>query len=191
MPAQGDTKLIQTNGGCATADGRTGDPFKDFELDLRRVDSEEARAYIQRGRESTYRLIDLLYRTDWQYEKKVEGVKLYSLKPMDEPRSYLRLETKFANISVSELVEYFTSIDKRMAWEGNMFESIEQLRAYPMSTTIFYGKLAQKWHSGAKDCLMLAHGVSIKGDRYYLSSMSVEHADFPPQKKVARISLAV
>ena len=47
---------------------RTGDPFKDFDLDLKKVESDvEATKYIKLGRESTYKFIDLLYRTDWEF----------------------------------------------------------------------------------------------------------------------------
>ena len=45
---------------------RSGDAFKDFQLDLKKVESdEEATKYIKLGRESTYSFIELLYSTDW------------------------------------------------------------------------------------------------------------------------------
>lgn len=49
-------------------DQRTGDPFKDFALDLKKVKSEEAISYIKKGREATYDFIDLLYRKDWKLD---------------------------------------------------------------------------------------------------------------------------
>jgi len=50
---------------------------------LKKVESDaEAAKYINLGRESTYTFIDLLYSTDWQFEKKSnEGIKMYSMAP--------------------------------------------------------------------------------------------------------------
>ena len=86
-------------------------------------------------------------------------------------------------MTVSELVEYYTDIDKRLAWENNYYASLEQCRAYPLKTSMYYGKL-QKKGSNQKDSLIISHGVEIKGNRQYLTCMSVEHHDYPPQKKV-------
>ena len=98
---------------------RTGDPLKDFELDLKKIQSSEAIKYIKIGRDSTYGFIELLYRTDWKLEKKVRdiGVKIYSLSVPGEG-NYARHETKYENVTTNELIEYFTDIDKRLAWEG-------------------------------------------------------------------------
>lgn len=53
-----------------------------------------------------------------------------------------RCETKFADISVSSLIDYYTRIDKRMAWEGTqLYSSIEEVKTYPMNTSVFYYKL--------------------------------------------------
>ena len=50
----------------SVAGERTGDPFKDFELDLKKIESDsEAIKYIRLGRTATYTFIDLLYSTDW------------------------------------------------------------------------------------------------------------------------------
>ena len=38
---------------------------------------------------------------------------------------YVRFETKFGSVTVSELVEYFTEVDKRLAWENNYYASLE------------------------------------------------------------------
>lgn len=59
--------------------GRTGDPFKDFGLDLKKITDEAALAKIKQGRDATYQLIDMLYRTDWKFETKTQGVKIYNL----------------------------------------------------------------------------------------------------------------
>lgn len=125
---------------------RTGDPFKDFQLDLKKVDSdEEALKFIKMGRETTYKFIDLLYRTDWQFEKKtIEGIKLYSMTEPGKANNYVRFETKYGSVTVEELVEYFTDIDKRVAWEENYYKSLEQVKAYPLETNMYYGKLKQK-----------------------------------------------
>ena len=76
---------------------RTGDPFKDFDIDLKRIESdEEAVKYAKIGRESTYKFIDMLYRTDWHFEKKTnEGIKLYTLRNVAGEPDYARYETKF------------------------------------------------------------------------------------------------
>lgn len=70
------------------------------------------------GREATYKFIDMLYCTDWKFEKKTsEGVKMYSMQggSSNDP-GFVRFETKFGQVTVTELVEYFSDIDKRMAW---------------------------------------------------------------------------
>ena len=150
---------------------------------MNKVESEEAVKFIKVGRESTYHFIDLLYRTDWHFEKKTsEGIKLYSLTGQNEPHNYVRFETKFGQVTVAELVEYFTDIDKRVAWEGNYYASLEQVKEYPLNTSMYYGKMAQK--RGAFDSLFLSHGVQIKGNRQYLTCVTVQHGDYPPQKKV-------
>lgn len=140
---------------------RTGDPFKDFDLDLKKVESDaEATKYIKLGRESTYKFIDLLYRTDWEFEKKTaEGVKIYSMKnSVEDPNNYVRFETKFGQVTVSELVEYFRDIDKRMAWENNYYTSLEVIRSYALKTDMYYGKLVKKG-STQRDQLMVTHSV--------------------------------
>ena len=57
----------------------TGDPFKDFAAEIEKVVSKEARDYINKGRESCYEFIDLLYRTDWKFYGKYQNVKVYQL----------------------------------------------------------------------------------------------------------------
>lgn len=57
---------------------------------------------------------------------------------------YVRFESKFNSVTVSELVEYYTETDKRLAWENNYYASLEQLRAYPLKTSMYYGKLQKK-----------------------------------------------
>jgi hypothetical protein len=86
-------------------------------------------------------LIDLLYRTDWKFDRKNDAVKFYSLQHPNQDL-FLRMETKFKGITVSELTDYFTATDKRMAWEGgHLFDSIEEVRSYPLSTSLYYYKL--------------------------------------------------
>jgi len=130
----------------------------------------EARNYIQKGRDSCYEFIDLLYRTDWKFYSKYQQVKVYSLQIQGEDLM-LRCETKFPNIRLHELVEYFKMVDKRLAWEGqNLYDSVEEVRAYPRHTSLYYMKLQQSsWPSGLTDMLMITHGVSLKGNRYYLA----------------------
>ena len=88
---------------------------------------EEAVKYIKIGRESTYKFIDLLYRTDWQFEKNTtEGIKMYSMRDLPgEPYSLVRFESKFGQVTVAELVEYFSDFEKRMTWENNYYASLE------------------------------------------------------------------
>jgi len=158
---------------------------------LKKVLSTEATAYIKKGRETTYEYIDLLYRKDWKFDTKQNGVKVYTLTDTSNSSHYLRTETKYEDIEIPALIEYFTNIDKRMAWETN-YESIEEIRTYPLDTKIFYFKLKQGgtvWSSGAaKDSLILTHGVEMMQNRgYYLTALSVEHEDFPQQKKITRV----
>ncbi len=56
---------------------KTGDPFKDFASEIEKVVSKEAREFINKGRESCYEFIDLLYRTDWKFYGKFNNVKVY------------------------------------------------------------------------------------------------------------------
>ena len=79
------------------------------------------------GRSTTYTFIEHLYSTDWQYENKsAEGIKIYSIAATPGNQiAYIRLETKFGSVTVSELVEYFTEVDKRLAWENNYLASLE------------------------------------------------------------------
>jgi hypothetical protein len=125
------------------------------------VVSTEARNYIQIGRNSTYEFIDLLYRTDWKFDKKhAASVKVFYLQLPNEDLQ-IRCETKFSKISVKQLVEYFLIIDKRMAWEGShLYASIEEVKSYPLNTSLYYFKQQQRqWLTSVQDLLLLTHGV--------------------------------
>ena len=120
----------------------------------------------------------MLYCTDWQFEKKTpDGVKMYSMQGVASEPGFVRFETKFGQVTVAELVEYFSDIDKRMAWQNNCYASLEQVRMYPLNTNLYYGKLLGK---PEKDCLLVTHRVEIKGNRQYLVSVSAEHTEYPP-----------
>jgi hypothetical protein len=68
--------------------------------------------------------------------------------------------------------------DKRVAWEGH--DTIEEVRAFPLNTSLFYIKLAQSgWPSGMTEMFLATHGVELKGGRYYLASTSVDHEGYP------------
>ena len=69
--------------------------MKDFELELQQVASEEAKIYIKMGRNATNSLISLQYRTDWSFDKKINGVKLYHLTLVDREKQYIRSDCKF------------------------------------------------------------------------------------------------
>ena len=87
----------------------------------------------------------MLYRTDWHFEKKTpDGIKLYSLGNIAGEPDYARFETKFGQVTVAELVDYFSSIDKCIAWQNNIYASLEQVRGYPLSTRMYYGKFLPK-----------------------------------------------
>ena len=167
---------------------RTGDPFKDFEIDLKKMETDaEAVKYVKIGREATYSFIDLLYRTDWHFEKKTsEGIKLFSLRDNPGEPDYARFETKFGQVTVTELSAYFSDIDKRIAWQNNIYASLEQVRAFPLQTSMHYGKLLLKKGQPEKDSLLVTQGVEVKGNRRYLVSVSVDHDEYPPQQKVKR-----
>ena len=55
---------------------------------------------------------------------------------------------------------------------------------------MYYAKLHKKGTS-QRDALYISHGVEIKGNRQYLVSLSVEHADYPVQKKVTRVTTSM
>jgi len=77
---------------------------------------------------------------------------------VEDPNNYVRFETKFGQVTVSELVEYFSDIDKRMAWENNYYTSLEVIRSYALKTDMYYGKLVKKG-SSQRDQLMVTHSV--------------------------------
>ena len=66
------------------------------------------------------------------------GIKAYYLNMKGESQPFYRVETKFKDIGVAELTQYFTNIDKRLAWESENFSSIEEVKSYPMKTSISY-----------------------------------------------------
>ena len=103
-----------------------------------------------------------------------------------------RCETKFADISVASLIEFYTRIDKRMAWEGTqLYSSIEEVKTYPMNTSVFYYKLQQQqWPSAVKELLLLIHGVQLRGNRHYLVATSIDHPEFS-ENKTQRLSFKV
>ena len=107
--------------------------------------SQEARNYIKIGRNSTYEFIDLLYRTDWKFDKRhMCGVKVFYLQPSNE-QVRIRFETKFSKVSVRELVDFYLIADKRMAWEGShAFSSVEEVKSYPLNTSLLYVKHQQR-----------------------------------------------
>ena len=104
-----------------------------------------------------------------------------------DPIAHLRIEAKFKKVTVSDLVEYFTSIDKRMAWDGANFESLEEVRSFPVKTSLCYIKLKKVKGQPQRDCLMLSHKIELVGDRVYLLSGSVSHSAFAAQKGTQRI----
>ena len=72
----------------------------------------------------------------------------------------IRCETKFTDIGLKELIQYFRMADKRMAWEGH--DTIEEVKAYPLNTSLFYIKLAQNgWPSGISEMFLVTHGVEL------------------------------
>lgn len=85
-----------------------------------------------------------------------------------------------------ELVEYYTNIDKRMAWEHEIFASIEEVKTFPMDTCMTYYKTVADAKK-APDMLLLNHRIDLSGDRIYLSSCSCSHESFKPIKGVSRI----
>ena len=170
---------MQTSQGEEEESKGSGDPFKDFASEIEKVVSKEARDYISKGRESCYEFIDLLYRTDWKFYGKYQNVKVYQLAQPGMDLLF-RCETKFANISVASLIEFYSRIDKRMAWEGSqLYSSIEEVKTYPMNTSVFYYKLQQQqWPTGFKELLLLLHGVQLRGNRHYLVATSIDHPEF-------------
>jgi len=65
-----------------------------------------------------------------------------------------------------------------MAWQSNYYASLEQVRQFPLNTSMFYGKLS-RGSKPEKDNLLVTHRVEIKGNRQYLVSVSAEHSDYP------------
>jgi len=171
----------------ALAKEKTGDPFKDFPLEMSMVQSTEAVKYIKHGREKSLDFIDLLYRKDWIQDKKINGVKLaYIPERLTDKTSYLRVEAKFEKVTVADLVEYFTSTEKRMQWDGANFESMQEVRCYPIKTSLTYIKV--KAPAGKSvDALMLSHKIELVGNRVYLVSGSEKHPSFAPLPGTARI----
>lgn len=125
----------------STEKGRTGDPFKDFDLDLAKVSTPDARSYIQSARDACYEFIDLLYLSDWKFYGKYQQIRVYNLE-REGHNLLLRCETKFPGATLETLTEFYRRVDRRMAWEGqNLYESIEEVRAYPVDTSLYFMKL--------------------------------------------------
>lgn len=95
---------------------------------------------------------------------------------LSQPCSYLRIEAKFEKVTVSELVSYFTDTGKRMMWDGANFESMDEVRSFPIKTALCHIRLKQPRAQPARDCLMLSHRIELVGDRVYLVSGSVQHS---------------
>ena len=140
------------------------------------------------GRNATNSLISLQYRTDWTFDNKTNGVKLYSLTLDEQGKQYIRAQFKFENVSLEELIKCYTNVDQRVQWERHVYETIEEVKSYPMSTSMFQCKLKQKWGTGARDAIILSHGIEMRGNRYYLSSRNVEHHQYPMKKNIHRVS---
>lgn len=87
----------------------------------------------------------------------------------------LKVEAKFERVTVTDLVEYFTNVEKRMQWDGTNFETMQEVLSYPIKTTITYIKMKQAKGQPARDALMLSHKIELVGDRVYLLSGSVQH----------------
>lgn len=139
------------------------------------------------GREKSYDFIDLLYRKDWTPHPKTQGVKMSYIAIHGDPVAYLRVEAKFEKVTVTDMVEYFTDIDKRMIWDGAQFESMEEVRSFPIKTALTYIKLKQVKGQQPRDCLMMSHKIELIGDRVYLLSGSVDHSGFNPLLGTQRI----
>lgn len=77
-------------------------------------------------------------------------------------------------------MDYFTSIDKRMTWDGTHFETMEEVRSFPIKTALTYIQLKSAKGQPSRDCLMLSHKIELIGDRVYLLSGSVNHSGFNP-----------
>jgi hypothetical protein len=151
------------------------------------IQSPEAAKFINMGREKSYDFIDLLYRKDWTPHPKTQGVKMSYIAIHGDPVAYLRVEAKFEKVTVTDLVEYFTDIDKRMTWDGAHFESMEEVRSFPIKTALTYIKLKQVKGQQPRDCLMLSHKIELVGDRVYLLSGSVNHSGYNPLLGTQRI----
>lgn len=139
------------------------------------------------GRNATNSLISLQYRTDWTFDKKTNGVKLYSLTVDEEGKQYIRAQFKFDKVGLKELIDCYQSPEKRVQWERHIYDSIDEVKSYPMATSMFYCKLKQKWGTGQRDAVILSHGIEMRGNRYYLTSRNVEHHQIPLKKNIARV----
>jgi hypothetical protein len=149
---------------------------------MARVVSQEAKQYIQKGRDACYEQIEILYRTEWQFHGKFGEVKVYFIQDVQSDL-IIRCETKFRGLSLSELIDYFKMTDKRLAWQGQHYDSLEEVRAYPLDTSIWYCKLHTScWPQGLIDSLVVTHGVMVKEGQYYLTSTACEHHECPPLK---------
>ena len=64
---------------------------------------------------------------------------------------------------------------------------MEEVRQFPVKTSLCYIKLKHVKGQPVRDCLMLSHKIELVGERIYLLSGSVQHSAFPPQKDTQRI----
>jgi hypothetical protein len=64
-----------------------------------------------------------------------------------------------------------------------LYDSIEEVKTYPLDTSIFFMKLQQgKWPHGMQEMLQLTQWVRLNSERYYQATLSVEHPEFPAGK---------
>ena len=88
---------------------------------------------------------------------------------------------------MQELVECYQNVGKRQQWERHIYDSIEEVKSYPMDTSMFYCSLKQQWGTGQRDAIILTHGVAMRGNRYYITSRNCEHHAFPLKKNITRV----
>ena len=53
---------------------------------------------------------------------------------------FYRVNSDFEDIPVDTVVEYFSNLEKRHKWDHTAYESIEEVKKYPMDTVINYVK---------------------------------------------------
>eukprot|EP00347_Sterkiella_histriomuscorum_P022171 403331430 len=165
---------------------KTGDPIKDFYLDIKSVKNKEDRKYIREGKANLYELIELLKPDSWVFEKTYQKCDLY-VRQNHQNLVGFRCETTF-DYPPMRVLDFIRNLEIRMMWDGQNYEALKQVKEYAMNTQMYHIKLKQQWPLGNRDILLLFQAIPLPNGDIYLAAKSTTHPDFPESDKFFRVN---